>query len=221
MHVPAARRDRPILAGVGLLGLLVAIALTVTSATDLAIALTVSAATLAVASASDWSPTELRGAAATLALAALIAWLAAAGVTLVEAYSVPVAMAVLVSGGLLRRQRPGSSSWIAYGPGLLILLGPSLAMAIDHGPLLRVVFVTATALITVALGAHSQQQAPIILGAGALLILAVDFGAPLARDIPRWIPIGVAGAALLWLGATFERRMNNLRRLQAVFRELG
>jgi uncharacterized membrane protein AbrB (regulator of aidB expression) len=100
-------------------------------------------------------------------------------------------------------------------------LGASLFMFLDGGPAARLVLLIVAALLTIAIGVRAGLQAPIVLGAVTLLILAVDALAPLATDMPRWIPIGAAGLLLFWLGATFERRMTALRRLGATFRELG
>jgi hypothetical protein len=98
---------------------------------------------------------------------------------------------------------------------------PSLVVAVDRGPLARVVLLTGAALAAIVVGTRFSLQAPIIVGAGALLVLAVDAAVPVAAEIPRWIPIGVAGILLLWLGATFERRINGLRRLRTAFRQYG
>jgi hypothetical protein len=141
-------------------------------------------------------------------------------VTLVEAYSVPISVAALSTGAALRHERQ-TGSWVSYGPGIAVGLGASLVMVLDGGPAARLVLLVAAALLTIALGVRAGLQAPIVLGAVTLLILAVDGLAPLAADIPPWIPIGAAGLLLFWLGATFERRMTAFRRLHATFRELG
>ena len=66
-------------------------------------------------------------------------------------------------------------------------------------------------MLCVVAGAVRRLQAPVIVGCVALLVLAVNALAPAAAHVPRWIPLGVAGVALLWLGATFERRLGQVR----------
>ena len=125
-----------------------------------------------------------RWCAAGAGLAALLSWQACAGVTAVEAYSVPIGAAAIVIGRAAQRRTPALSSWAVYGPGLSVLLGASLLATIDGTLYLRVVLLTIGALIAVTLGARFGLQAPIVLGAGTLLVLAIDAGAPVANEIP-------------------------------------
>lgn len=63
-------------------------------------------------------------------------------------------------------------------------------------------------------GARARLQAPLILGAVTLLALGVDVLLPVAARLPRWVTIGAAGLVLLWLGATTDRRLTQLRGLR-------
>jgi hypothetical protein len=194
--------------------------LAASSVASVAGVLTITTALLAVASTGSSNQVWYRWAAGAAALGSLLTWFAAAGVTLVEAYSVPISVAALVTGTALRHDRQ-TGSWVAYGPGIAIGLGASLVIGLDGGPAARIALLVAAALLTIALGVRAGLQAPIVLGVVTLLVLAVDALAPLATDTPRWIPIGAAGLMLFWLGATFERRMTEVRRLRETFRELG
>jgi hypothetical protein len=186
----------------------------------MATVLTLAGIALAVASRKAVSPIPYRCAATVVELAAVLTWLAAAEVTVLEAYTVPIAAVGLIGGAALRRGRSDVGSWVAYGPGLVLLLGPSLVAAVATGPTVRVLALALCALLVVAAGATARLQAPIALGAITLLALAIDAGSPVADDVPRWIPIGVAGVALLWVGATFEHRMTNVRRVRSAFLRL-
>jgi len=81
----------------------------------------------------------------------------------------------------------------------------------------------AGALLVVLSGARARLQAPLILGAVTLLALGVDVLLPVAARLPRWVTIGAAGLVLLWLGATTDRRLTQLRglrqRLQSLERD--
>ncbi|MET8201540.1 SCO7613 C-terminal domain-containing membrane protein [Micromonospora taraxaci] len=149
----------------------------------------------------------------------LAAWvlLAAGGVTVLEAYTVPAAGLALGAGLLALRTRPGLTSWPALGPGLVAALAPSLVSVLigpDPQPWRRLLL-GAAALIAVLAGATRRWQAPVLLGGGVLALLALH---ELARGwdlLPRWIYLGVGGLALVALAATYERRRRDLARLRA------
>lgn len=69
----------------------------------------------------------------------------------------------------------------------------------------------AAALVLVA-GVVFRWQAPVVLGALALAIVAVAQLAPYAVGLPRWLTFGAVGLALLVLGARYEQRRRNARR---------
>ncbi|MDQ4088688.1 MAG: hypothetical protein M3163_00035, partial [Actinomycetota bacterium] len=76
------------------------------------------------------------------------------------------------------------------------------------------------ALAVLLAGARSRLQAPMVLGAGALLVVGLDALWPVAARVPRWAAIGAVGVLLLWLGATAEHRLGQLRELGERFRNL-
>ncbi|MEU1361063.1 hypothetical protein ABZ356_14615 [Micromonospora zamorensis] len=153
------------------------------------------------------------------------AWvlLAAGGVTVLEAYTLPAAALALGAGLLALRTRPGLTSWPALGPGLVAALLPSLVSVLtgpDPLPLRRLLL-GAAALGAVLAGATRRWQAPVLLGGGVLTLLALH---ELARGwdlLPRWIYLGVGGLALVGLAATYERRRRDLARLRAAVGRLG
>jgi hypothetical protein len=150
-------------------------------------------------------------AAGALALGAVWAWLAAAGVGVVEAYTAPAAGAALAAGIIQWRSGPGRS-WITLGPALLLAVGPTLVLGMADDDAIRLVVAAALALAAVIAGGVLRLQAPLCLGAIALLALAIDqWGDEIVR-MPRWITLGVVGGLLMWIGATFEHRRRDLRR---------
>ncbi|GIJ23264.1 SCO7613 C-terminal domain-containing membrane protein [Micromonospora lutea] len=149
----------------------------------------------------------------------LAVWLllAAGGVSVLEAYTVPLAAVALAAGAVGLRTRPGLNSWLALGPGLAAVLLPSLAAVLfgsDPQPWRRLLL-GAAALAVTLLGAVRRWQAPVVLGGATLVLLALH---ELVRSwdlLPRWAYLAVAGLALIGLATTYERRRRDLLRLRS------
>ncbi|GAA2188935.1 SCO7613 C-terminal domain-containing membrane protein [Micromonospora lupini] len=153
------------------------------------------------------------------------AWvlLAAGGVTVLEAYTLPAAALALGAGLLALRVRPGLTSWPALGPGLVAALLPSLVAVLagpDPQPWRRLLLGGA-ALGVVLAGATRRWQAPVLLGGGVLAALALHEVARGWDLLPRWIYLGTGGLALIGLAASYERRRRDLARLRAAVGRLG
>lgn len=159
-------------------------------------------------------------AAAGLALCSVWAWLAAARVGIVEAYTAPAAAAALAAGIIGWRNAPGRS-WLRLGPALVLGIGPTLALGIADDDPVRLVVSVVLAMAAVLAGALRRLQAPLCLGAAALFVLGIDqWGDDLVR-MPRWITLGAAGMVLMWIGATFEHRRRDWRRASEVIAHFG
>ncbi|WP_405532180.1 hypothetical protein OG592_31660 [Streptomyces avidinii] len=160
------------------------------------------------------------------ALFAAATWvrLAEAGVTAPEAYTLPVTVPALVVGLLRRRRDPQASSWTAYGPGLAATLLPSLVAAWGDPGWLRPLLLGVAALAVTLAGAQRRLQAPLLLGGAVLAAVALHELAPyvvqVAGALPRWVPPALAGLLLLAVGATYERRLRDARRLRAAIGRL-
>ncbi|QUW89069.1 hypothetical protein KE639_00242 [Streptomyces sp. V17-9] len=157
---------------------------------------------------------------AAAALFLLAAWvrLTAWDVTTPEAYTLPVTGPALVVGYLRRRRDPAVSSWTAYGAGLAVTLVPSLLAAWDDRHWLRPLLLGVAALVVTLVGARHRLQAPLVLGAGVLALVTLHELAPYITQVvgalPRWVPPALAGLVLLVLGATYEQRLRDARRLR-------
>ena len=134
-----------------------------------------------------------------------------------EPYTVPAAIALLVVGARRRRRDPSYRSWTAYAPGLALALVPSLLRAVTDAGQLRPLLLGLAALAVLAVGVARRLQAPLVIGG---LVLAVDalvqlspYLADLYAAVPRWLVIGAVGLLLLGLGATYERRVRDVRLL--------
>lgn len=180
----------------------------------LAGSLTIASVALAVAAVLPGSlPGHPYLAAATIG-GAISAWLATADVRVPEAYTTTWAALALGSGWWLRVQRPVTSSWIAYGPGLVIAFAPTTSIAIAHDELPRTLLAIGGGLVSLAIGAQRRLQAPLLLGAATMAVIGIDAIAPAAAGLPRWIPLAIVGLLLVWVGATAERRLAQARQLR-------
>lgn len=166
--------------------------------------------------------TERRSTAGWLAAALFIlaTWvrLAASDVQVPEAYTLPVTLPALAVGALRRRRDPGTSSWTAYGPGLAATMVPSLFAVWGAGDWLRPLVLGIAALAVTLVGARLRLQAPLALGGTVLTLVALHELAPYvvqALDaLPRWLPPALAGLLLLAVGATYEQRLREARRMR-------
>ncbi|WRZ94033.1 hypothetical protein OHB54_36345 [Streptomyces sp. NBC_01007] len=203
----------------GALAGLLAIALTVTEpamlATVLALCGVIAAGT---AVREDRRPVGYAAA----ALFVLAAWvrLAAWGVGSPEAYTLPVTVPALLVGAFRRRTDTTVSSWTAYAPGLSVTLVPSLFTAWADAHWSRPLLLGAAALAVTLLGARHRLQAPLVLGGTVLVLDALHELAPyivqVVDALPRWTPPALAGLLLLALGATYEQRIRDARRVREV-----
>jgi hypothetical protein len=131
-------------------------------------------------------------------------------VGVLELYTIPPALLMLAV-GLIRPRHP--SSWVGLGPGLAVGLIPSSVLVIAApGNPVRLICVVAAAVALVVIGTQFLLQAPFVIGAGVLAKLGIWQLVLIAPQVPRWITLGLAGATLLAVGATYERRIAEARR---------
>ncbi|MFI5764271.1 SCO7613 C-terminal domain-containing membrane protein [Streptomyces sp. NPDC051563] len=153
-----------------------------------------------------------------LFLAATWVRLAASEVTVPEAYTLPVTAAALAVGFLRRRRDPLAGSWTAYGPGLAATLLPSTLAVWGDPHWLRPLLLGTAALGVTLAGARGRLRAPLLLGGAALAAVALHELTPYVVQVvdalPRWLPPALAGVLLLAVGATYEKRLRDARRLR-------
>ncbi|MDQ1072089.1 SCO7613 C-terminal domain-containing membrane protein [Streptomyces canus] len=157
-------------------------------------------------------------AAAALFLAATWVRLAGWEVDTPEAYTLPVTIPALLVGALRHRRDPQTSSWTSYAPGLAATLVPSLFAAWGDPHWTRPLLLGVAALSVTLAGARHRLQAPLLLGGSVLLLDALHELAPyivqVTDALPRWVPPALAGLLLLALGATYEHRLRDAKRMR-------
>jgi hypothetical protein len=147
-----------------------------------------------------------------IALADLVAaaWVALAGAAVVttEAYSLPLAAALLVAAGPRLVRGP---SWQSWGPALLVGFAPSLVTALAADQPLRTLLVGLAGVVALVAGTWAHRQAPFLVGAVTVGVLGVVELAPWVGRLDSWVPLGAAGLLLLVVGATYEQRRQQAR----------
>ncbi|WP_369143194.1 SCO7613 C-terminal domain-containing membrane protein [Streptomyces sp. R44] len=174
-----------------------------------------------IAAATAVRPERRRFASWTAAALFLLAtWvrLAVWDVTTPEAYTLPVTLPALAVGFLRRRRDAEASSWTAYGPGLAVTLVPSLFAAWTDPEWARPLALGVAALVVTLLGARFRLQALLVIGGAVLALDGLHELAPYVVQVvgalPRWLPPALAGLLLLGVGATYEQRLRDARRLR-------
>ncbi|MEU9188339.1 hypothetical protein AB0D14_28140 [Streptomyces sp. NPDC048484] len=141
-----------------------------------------------------------------------------------EAYTLPVTVPALLVGYLRRSRDAQASSWIAYGPGLSVTLVPSLLAVWGDADWPRPLLLGAAALAVTLVGVRHRLRAPLVLGGGTLVLVALHELAPYIAQamgaVPRWAPPALAGLLLLALGATYEQRLRDARRVREILEKM-
>lgn len=158
----------------------------------------------------------------------------------VEAYSLPLGLALLAVGIIAMRPLPPqtadarptltswpigfSGSWRLLTPGIVVTLLPSILATGTDPRTERAILVIALALIAILIGSIRRLAAPFILGIIALPIEnIVVFAVQIGRNIgalPWWITLATAGAVLLVIAVGSERRTGKDKGAAARLRDL-
>ena len=109
----------------------------------------------------------------------------------------------------------------ALAPGLGLALLPTLLWTLTEPAGLRALLLGLGCLLLVLAGSRLGWTAPVALGSVTGAVLVVWLAAPyVGAAVPRWVLIGLAGALLVTVGATWERRLVDARQLAGYVRRL-
>jgi hypothetical protein len=149
-----------------------------------------------------------------MALAGL-SMLAARAVDPFDVVTVPIGVALIATGAIRMGRTPTLGSWPALGPGLAVLLIPALLADWFDPELWRIVALGVAAVAAVVLGAVYRLQALVLLGGAVLLVHALTQLWPwisrLYEAVWWWLWLGLAGALLVVIAATYERQVRLAR----------
>lgn len=136
----------------------------------------------------------------------------------VELGTAPIAIALVVVGAIRLARTTDARSWPSLGPGLIVLLAPSLIatlVADSERPLWRLVGLGVVAIAVIFVGVARGLQAPLVLGSVVVIIHAVATFSTQIRtvyeSVPWWLWLGVGGVLIIALAARYEHRIRNLQ----------
>jgi hypothetical protein len=167
-------------------------------------------------------------------LAAALGWLCISGGTwghlalsevhALDAYALPVGVGLLAMGFLSRRQlvsavtegiaggpggtsgtAAGVSSWVAYGPSIVVVGGAAFLERLDGGGGVHALLAGVVAVIAVAVGGYRRLAGPLVLGTGLLVALTVHESLTVTAQVPTWGWLALGGTALVGAGVAMER----------------
>ncbi|NQX28412.1 hypothetical protein HQQ81_13780 [Microbacteriaceae bacterium VKM Ac-2854] len=139
----------------------------------------------------------------------------------VEAYSLPLGLALLAAGAVAAKAESRAASWTSWPvghvgswrrltPGLVVTFLPSMLATGTDPQTWRAILVIALALAAILIGSLRRLGAPFLIG---IIVLPIEnvivFAVQLGRSIgaaPWWITLATAGAVLLVIAVTSERR---------------
>ncbi|KRA37986.1 hypothetical protein ASD81_04705 [Nocardioides sp. Root614] len=129
-----------------------------------------------------------------------------------EAYTLPLALA-LIGFGLWRMQKAATVGTAeALLPGLLLGTVPSLLWVLNDPVSIRALLLGGACLALTLAGAALRWSAPLMVGATVGAIVVFREIGPYAGDFPKWVWIGLAGALLTIVGITWERQLLEVRK---------
>lgn len=132
-----------------------------------------------------------------------------------ETVTVPIALALLATGAIRMLQHHSTRSWPALGPGLAVLLLPSLMATAWEPSLWRLVALGVAAVTATVIGVVMRLQAPFLLGIVVALMHGIATFMPQLRAVYEavewWLWLGIGGVVLITLAVRYERRVRDAR----------
>ncbi|HUP86340.1 MAG TPA: DUF2157 domain-containing protein [Acidimicrobiales bacterium] len=128
------------------------------------------------------------------------------GVTATEPFLLPVALQLLVIGAQLRRgDKDVPSSWMAFGPSIVLLGGAALAERLADGAPWHALVAGAVGVVAVAAGGWRRLAGPLLLGTALLTTVTVVETLHTLAGVPTWAWLAAGGTTLLLVGVGLER----------------
>lgn len=137
-----------------------------------------------------------------------------ADVQLVEAYTLPLALLLLLVGVVAERTRPSTeapASWVTFGPALVVAVAPTVWLSLTQAGSGRPLAGLVAGAVVLVGGVVWGKRALVDVGTATVVVLGLRQIAPVVGSMPNWATIGATGVLLLAVGATFEQRRRDLK----------
>lgn len=135
----------------------------------------------------------------------------------VEEGTVPIALALLASGGIQLAKNTRARSWAWLAPGTLAVLVPSLLATIGEAPLWRLVGLGIVGVALIILSTVLRLQAPFLIATIVVLIHAIATFSPQIRTVYEavewWIWLAIGGVIIVVIAARFEASKRGFARI--------
>ncbi|MEO8908390.1 MAG: hypothetical protein ABI310_10020, partial [Microbacteriaceae bacterium] len=151
----------------------------------------------------------------TLAALAIVVDASRLAPTPIEIVTMPFAIALLLSGAVKLTRTPTARSWPWLGPGVAVLLVPSLVIGFSDATLWRIVALGIAAIGVLVVGLVLRLQALFVLGSVVVLVHALvqlwPWISAAYAATSWWMWLGAGGIILIVLAARYEQRIRNIR----------
>jgi hypothetical protein len=122
-----------------------------------------------------------------------------------------VGLALILRGVVWMLRAPALPSWPALGPGLAVLLVPSLLADYTDPVPWRLAALGVVALVVMLTGIFLRLQAPFVMGVAVLVVHGLTQLWPVIAEnygkVWWWLWIAIAGVILIAIAATYERQL--------------
>lgn len=127
------------------------------------------------------------------------------GVQAAEPYATPVAAQLLLAGVWARRQRPSTTSWVAYVPSVALLGGVAMLERLAGGAGWHALVAGAVGTTAVAAGGWRRLAGPMLAGTALLVAVTLHESLAAIAGVPTWAWLTLGGSVLLAVGIALER----------------
>jgi hypothetical protein len=124
-------------------------------------------------------------------------------VTALDAYLAPVALMLVIAG--YRAGTRKVSSWVSFGPAIVLLGGSALLERMQSGPGIHALVAGGVGVAAVMVGGSKRLIAPLLLGTALLVALTGHESLGVTREVPTWGWLALGGSVLLLTGIVMER----------------
>jgi hypothetical protein len=140
------------------------------------------------------------------ALAWMLGALAPHGITGTDVAVTGLAVGLVACGVWFRREQVGVSSWIAYGPVLVVVALHLLTTQAATGQVGRIAVAVGVGVVAVAIGGLRRLAAPLLGGTALVTASVVLASGHQLASLPVWVWLAVGGLGLLTVAGLIEWR---------------